>query len=313
MINRSIDEIKAQIDKIKSIDLELVDFNSILNEIIILMREYTCVQFPASNNEVFRVRINERGKTGEFELYTKVENLWVPKPEVMPKNKFGRANKPQNPVFYCSNSEETTISESPIQEGDWITVMHCQNKKEPTIMKTIGLGFSNEDRFKSKDGKEFINWGKHKQEKISSQYKEEYKNNKIVEENISKNSLIDKFLNEEFRRRVNSDSRNFEYKITAAVASLYLDNPVPNSQIHDGICYPSVYGQKSSPNWAFTVKAANEFYKPFYFETIEIGKIIKENNKTQYCGNSRFKSIEITLSGDIRWEKNKLFSEPKNE
>lgn len=284
---KSIEEISSQIEKIKKLDLEHADFGVVHNNVNDLMGEYTTVQFPAFNNTIYRVRPNLRNKSGQFELFEYVKNLWAPEPKDMSADKFGRANKPGCSVFYCSNNEKTAIFEATIQEGSWLTVMHCRNKKDLSILKSIGMGFRSESVFGSNDGRSTIKWGDYKRKKIREQYRNEYAKENLVEECCLKNSLIDDFLNKEFSKQVDIE-HDFEYKTTAAIAGLYLANPL--SENLDGIAYPSV--RTLAPNWVFTVEAANKFFSPFYFETYEVSKIMWEGNHIDIAANCKSKSSE---------------------
>ncbi|MFA5156841.1 MAG: hypothetical protein WC532_05565 [Candidatus Omnitrophota bacterium] len=295
---RSLTEISSQIDKIKKLDLKVVDFMEVHKEIRILMSEYTAVGFPALQNTIYRARPNDKDK-----LFETISDMWAPRPEKMPQNRFGRANKPRKPVFYCSNREETAISELLINEGDCVTIMRCCSRGDTSAMMNVGFGFRDEGKLQSKDGKTIINWGKYKEEKIRRLYSKQYSIDRIVQECLLKNKMIDGFLNQEFRKEINSDECNYEYKITAAIASLYLDNPLSHVRL-DAISYPSIRtGLSAGPNWAFTIESANKFYKPEHLETIEIDKIENKSESIKYSGNARFKSKEIKHSGQIIWEK----------
>ncbi|MFA5287560.1 MAG: hypothetical protein WC394_04765 [Candidatus Omnitrophota bacterium] len=296
---RNLDEIRLQIEKIRQIDLKVVDFLDIYKEVNVLLNGYTIVQFPGYQFIIYRARINESRK-----LFKAASDLWAPKSKEMSENRFGRANKPQDPVFYCSNNEEIAVSELPIKVGDWITIMRCCSRGDLFAMKSVGLGFKDEVVLKSKDGTNSLKWGDYKEEKIRKLYIKHHGNDTIAQECLLKNKLIDEFLNLEFRKEIHSNEYNYEYKITAAIASLYLDSNPLSSVRMDAISYPSIRDDQSAgPNWAFTIEAASKFYKCDSFETVEIGKIEKNGKSTNYYGNVRFKSDQISSSGDIIWDK----------
>lgn len=297
--NRTLKEIEQQIERIKSFNLEIETYENIFNEVNILMNEYVYVRFPAFQNTIYRLRINEKD-----DLYTSINDLWAPKAEEMDPNRYNRANTPQNPVFYCSNEVKTAISEISLNEGDCITVMECRAKENLLNLETAGLGFDENLPISSKDGKVSLVWGQWKEKNIRKRYMRKYSNDIDVEDCIVKNKLIDNFLNEEFRKKVESHS-NYKYKITAAIAALTLGiNSSPSSAKLDGISYPSMGPSFfAGYNWAFTTNAINKYYEAYAFETIQIGKIEELSNGISYKGNPLFKGVKEKFGSKIIWER----------
>lgn len=184
--------------------------------------------------------------------------------------------------------------------------MECRRNDNLPTINTVGLGFKKEAILKSKDGQTKLNWGKHKEEIIRKKYAQELNNDeKLIQECISKNNLIDDFLNEEFCKEIKGDQFNHEYKITAVIASLCLGITSLSDVKLDGMSYPSIKNKMlAGPNWALTVNIADKYYTPVSFETFEIGKIERHKDEIKHSCALIYKSNNVEEgSGKINWNK----------
>lgn len=251
----TIEDIKAKIQQIKNLDLEKVLFDDVFYLVRDLMLGYKSVAFPARNFKVYRARINK-----EVENFQKVSDLWYPPKDAV--KEFNRANNLRESIFYCSNNIGTSVLELRPSKGDIVSIIECQINTDKLAI--IGLGFPDKSIFKG-SGK-IINWAERRRSSIEKHLKNLQLEQPIIEEQIKKNELIDVFLNEEFRKIV--INRDFEYKISAAIATMFLNNP-KGSPVQ-GICYPSISTRYEGYNWAFVPKAVDAFFIPTRFLRIKI-------------------------------------------
>jgi hypothetical protein len=160
--------------------------------------------------------------------------------------------------------------------------MRCRRKER---IKTIAFGFPDNAVFIDGTGKK-IKWQNYKKKKLRD---------------LLQYNRIDRFLNEVYRDKddgINSQG-NDKYKVTAAIAKMYFDNPVNGSNKLECICYPSVSGLAGATNYAFPKKIADKVLEPDSFYVFEIcsgGKY----------GNFALKivcfSLNYTNNGKIEWE-----------
>jgi len=246
---------------------------------------YKCVLFPCNHKYVYRARKNEKAKN-QFTLFEHVKKMWCRKPKDVLD--FGRVHWPKYPVFYCSSSLKTAILEIKPDYHGLVTVMRCW-KKDSRRIETVAFGFPNDARFIDGKGK-IINWGEYKKVKIG-----------LSKDQAQKNNKIDGFLNKVYRdkdKNINSYGDD-KYKITAAIAKMYFDNPAKNSHKLDCICYPSVSGVKGATNYAFAKRVADTILEPDSFYVFEIWPG-KEFGK--FALKLIYFSMNHGINGKIKWE-----------
>lgn len=282
---------KKIVNNIKNLNLEMTSFNYVYKCVRDLMVGYSIIDFPGKPVCVYRARINIGGNK-----IRNIGELWYPPANLI--HDIGRANKKGESVFYCSNNVETAVLEKCPEKNDVVTVMECRIKNLKLVNKlnVVGLGFSDKAVFKSKD--KTIKWNEYKIKKITAYYANRLTQHEIGEQ-LKKNSLIDKFLNEEFRKTKIRGS--FDYKITASIARMFINNP-KGTTIH-AICYPSISKNYKDYNWVFTPEAADAFFVPTRFLEIKIAR--KEGN--------RYETVKLQHSGAIDKNRNIIWKSYRNK
>ena len=280
------EEIDQRIKGLRDLNLKNEMSKAIFEEVWDLMKiGYKCIHFPGYHKYVYRARKNEKTKN-KFTFFKHVKKIWCRNPEDVLD--FGRVHWPKHPVFYCSGSLKTAILEIKPDYHGLVTVMRCRRKNSHKI-ESVAFGFP--DRAKFIDGKgKIINLGEYKEVKIGLSKGQAQKNNKI-----------DRFLNEVYRDEdKNIDSYGDDkYKITAAIAKMYFDNPAKNSHKLDCICYPSVSEVKGATNYAFTKRVADTILEPDSFYVFEIcpGEKFGKFALKLICF-----SMNVDMTGKIAWE-----------
>ncbi len=79
-----------------------------------------------------RARIHNSKRT----LFPNISDVWYPPDEYV---NVGRANFPNNSVFYCSNDPGTTIFEVRPEKGDWLTSLEIEIKKDELDLLILGV------------------------------------------------------------------------------------------------------------------------------------------------------------------------------
>lgn len=88
-----------------------------------------------------RARIHSSKRT----LLPNISDVWYPPDEYVG---VGRANFPNNSVFYCSNDPGTTVFEIRPKKGDWLTSIEVEVKKDKLDMLLLGVNTETIDAFK---------------------------------------------------------------------------------------------------------------------------------------------------------------------
>lgn len=284
ILNVSVNEIKKKINLLRKIDLKVTSFEDVFNSVKDLMGGYKIVPFPGRREYVIRA-VND---PDELALRN-IKRLWYPPPDQ--RKFFGRAHKIGDAVFYCASSFKTSILEINIKEGDFVALLKCK-VKEFYAHGVIGVGLLEDSLFVSPD--RTIKWKDYRDNTIRKFFQYRIKNEKFLDDQITKNKLIDEYLSQKFCEPCLSG--DYEYKITAAVATLFLNNPVSPSPVL-AICYPSVKRDLKAVNWAFTTQAADQYLEPIQFVKFRKAKGL------QY--DPLYKSETTDDHGNIQWVQHK--------
>jgi hypothetical protein len=117
----SFDDIKAVFEHIESLDLRMTEVQYIIEKLrLTLMAHRISIQIESPGRTVFRIRVVK--SLGDC---NSTEDITYPKPNFVMN--FQRANRPNRPMFYCSNSVITPFFEVSLEVGSlvvlskWIT------------------------------------------------------------------------------------------------------------------------------------------------------------------------------------------------
>ncbi len=265
---------------LKEVSLKEVCFDYLCGELKTLMRNYPAPTIVLNSNNIYRARKNK-----PKELFLNVSDLLAPKSKDI-EDKYGRANQPGKPVLYASDGWKTTFSELGIAAGDWVTIMNCECKSiDLKKMIIVPFGIKSDDIIPI--GKTHENWGASRLREVCKQY---------PKLNLQAYTLVNDFLNEQFcKYPVNN---NWEYKITAGVASMYINNTCEDSDSIDAICYPNAYREL---NFAFNTESFKKFYNPVSFEVFEILELKRDLLKISVRCSLKKRSECFTENGNIIW------------
>lgn len=180
--------------------------------------------------------------------------------------KFGRLNRVNQSIFYCSADPNTATLELRPNVGDIISILKCESKRQLHVMQ-LGmkeLDVASESNF----------FGPFKSRLRSKD-----------------NQLIHQFLVEEFTKKVD-EGCEFEYKSTIAIGEIFSKS----KRIH-GLWYPSIAIGKGS-NLGLKPGAVDKFYKPTECWAIRVEKEIAPLKYEVLCIN---KAKRIKGNGRIIW------------
>lgn len=274
-------EIKEEIEEIRNLDLAKIPFEEVFEKIRRLMiNGYEIRSFPGRHNFVYRAR-----KTSE--RINNLSQIWALDPAKVVL--YGRANWLGFSVFYCADSCEVAIEEIHPKVGDLITVIKCRNINAKN-MSAISFGFHDNSRLIFSNGNS-INLLEHREAALD-----------MDEDSLEKNKIIDLFFNSIFRDndKLVCSYGDYRYKITAALAKMYLDNPNSDSSRLDCICYPSVSSKNNATNYAIINDYACEYLTPDSFWRFEIRDEILNNPSALRLINS---AREVDTDKTILWDK----------
>lgn len=283
MIN--VDEVKKKINEIKCINYRETEFDTVFEKIQELMKGYKTIPFTGFHQYIYRARRNKKNKE-DLEIYNNVSELWRRDNGCI--REFGRANWPGYSVFYGSDNLKVAIWEKNPKLGDWFTVMRCRNLGFSQV-SLVGFGFSDEAIFIDRSGRK-ITWGEFRANKLN-----------LSKEDGEINGLVNNFLNDVFRDKEKNIQKwdDDRYKITAAIAKIWLDNPLKESKKLDGICYPTIKENLYFSNYAFSKESADKFLEGDSFFLFEICK-------GEPYGRFALKLVDyamgIEADGRIQWQ-----------
>ncbi len=162
-----------------------------------------------------------RARKEEGERFDKKSELWVPNKRYV--TKYGRANRPNNPVFYLGKDGRTALFESQLLTGDLVEVAEIQVKDgEKLACMHIGMY----ERFHDI------------QEHVFNAMKDSLMKGGLTDRGWNNLKYLDKLMCAEFLKDVNSNKTD-DYIVSALVAEYLLSYDKV-----DALIYPS----KKSPN-----------------------------------------------------------------
>lgn len=212
-----IDEIRRAIKAFRDVELQSADIEQLrLMLPPILDGHLKRVSYVQPGQYLFRARELEEKPTNTRELRQ-------PPKECVCMN---RANRDNNPIFYCCASDSTALIEIHAKPGMTIALSRWQTIK-PLSVNNVGY---------TKDVFEKLNANR-----PTPSYGE------IGVPLTEANMIVDRFLNDEFTEYVPRDKKlRYLYKRTVAIAERMFSD-----EIFDGLVYPSIAHKANGDNFAF--------------------------------------------------------------
>lgn len=244
----STDAVK-RVDLLKAIDLSTISDSELATKINSFFKiiPFTSGTIPAGS-ELFRARVNSKEK--HFDL---VSDIYAPPSHLI--KKYGRANKPNERVFYCASNfklaaievlQDLKNSPNPANEVAFLTVGIWKTKVD------LHIGSIYDDP---------------KVHKLRSDIYESFQENQkiLFNGNVSNdtaiaNSILLQYFAEEFTKsKIRGD---YDYKVSNYyISSLRKANdfisPKYSSEKFDGVNYPSVAMKYKGDNQAIFIESAD--------------------------------------------------------
>jgi len=275
------EKVQAAIEKIEAIDFnQSIAYDSVIDAIKSIGEIPRFHYLVNSNEVVYRSRPND-----EKDYYDKISEISYPPAEKV--TKFKRANKLEQPVFYCSDKRPTSYAEllyelaESVQEGDTLSI--TLSLWQLAIDLEVVLIINPTDT-------------------LQTEYSLKHKNAvegllKDLDEDTKTGTIL---LYEYFGKRFAEDARNNTsvYIITSAFA-----NTIISDDVH-GIMYPSVPLLEKGFNIAFSTKDVDD--SKIRLLMVERDTFTVTNTEDD---NPNFKQLSDTEHGIIDWENKKILWE----
>ena len=227
-----------------------------------------------------------------------LENIWyAPEDKVWGYHRVGRPNQP---VFYCSDSSQVTLSEIRPKVGDLIVLSEWENTSL-LLMTNTGFSQKQQEIWKGEGGTERPLWAR-------ASLPEEFK---LSHEEEEVNNIIVDYFSEMFSKDVAED-KNHLYKVSAAIAELLGFNFKGEEKFErikkdlhkgtgasfDGILFPTIIRKGIADNFAIRKHSVDTKLRFLCADQIRITAI--EN------GNISYEEINYANSADehnnIEWK-----------
>jgi hypothetical protein len=238
---KTLDEISKEIDGFKNLDLKNLTIDEIKTEIHNVILGHLRITYLVNPQGLIRGRKNINRK-----LFFNKKDLWYPNWDEIPEEKYclNRCSDAGEKMLYTAIETDTTICELQLKKGEIFTIAHFFPNKEKLNAKVQVIGIrelsSAQAKFKKLFNDHYL--------KLKKDAPTEYE----------KNILVDDFLSQNFRIKVDSNE-TWKYKLTIAISQILLSN---SDTV--GLIYPSI-----SRNG----KEANIIFKPdFVDKNLRIGQ-----------------------------------------
>jgi hypothetical protein len=285
------DDVIKFINEISNINLNEISYEELEARIHSNFRyiPITDCFIPAETN-LFRARVNQNNVP-----YSLVKDIYLPPKKLI--DKYGRANRPGQQIFYCASNyklasfeviQDLKNSFSPAMEVAYLTVGIWKTKSKLHLANIIDSPFLHQLRDDIK---------KH-YKKIQSMLN----NGNLSKELVDSNNLISQFFSDEFTKE--EIKSHLDYKISALYAnSIIAMNKIIakeySKEKFDGINYPSVAMKYKGDNQAIFPNSAQS-------------KLELTNSIQVLCGNLNFEKGDFTggiiheaesiENGNIKWK-----------
>jgi RES domain len=277
----SVRELRKRIGALRRIDLERADVD-FLKKLIAPVTHWYLHPAPVIGigERVFRA-VSWEGRP-----LNKRHLSYAPPHKI---SSYQRANRPNDPMFYCSVGCSATIMELAPKNRTRLAISTWRAIKQ---MYVASIGYS-EKNFKRQESQRWPQvwwtaWRKGDPEAALSRA----------------NQLVHEFLSEEFTKQV-SDGCEWQYKLSVAMAEGFL-NALPTKQEGltglqvSGLLYPSVATQANDDNLVLKRAAADECLEFVSVQYIEV--TVKAGTPVEYEMKGLDYADSISATGDIEWK-----------
>lgn len=233
-------QIVERIRAIDELDRRNASFALIQQHIDAVFPGYCCLTRVVDCKQAWRARKN----IGSV-LFTHVDELWYPKPELV--KDYGRMNQPKKPVFYISASHQTAVLEVRAAPGDLVTVLEIGLKSEASLPHVMEIGVAEKA-------------SQHSLPTTVNLLENTPEGRSFLCGDAAKNLLIRSFLAREVTKIVDP-ADTYIFKVSAAIC-----DRLASSDRIDGVEYPSIAGDgtasKGGANLAVKPVSADRLFKP---------------------------------------------------
>lgn len=213
---KSQEEIRRLIRELRGLDKQAVGMEDLKRLVGLLIGFYAyCPPVIDQNQYVYRAVMVDGPKPNRVERLS-----YPPYPPRCKLTSDGRANRADTRLFYCCPSEACTLREIGAEMGSSVVVGKWQFRGAPQLHV---LGFTEKALIELGSRRDCPDF------------------NKVIEADRFSRSYLDRrdeiheFLAEAFTVRIKKGVNDYDYKLTIALAEIYLGSPA-----FDGIWYPSV-------------------------------------------------------------------------
>jgi RES domain len=251
---------RAAIARIRALNLQVASMEEI-RELLNVSLKGCLADAPSYDpgKRLFRARICDRPRA--------VSELWHPPADCV---KLGRANRPNNPVFYSALAKETAVFEVQPAVGDTLGVASWITTKT-LLANHVGYTpqvFSDLRSLRKHDDQFFFS-------QIGSEINQE----------------LCQFLAETFTQIV-KPGEEYRYKFSATIAELLFSDAM-----FDALMYPTVQMRANSDNFAIKPAFADSSLR---FERIEFMRV-ERRIESGYEVRLLYTTEECDADGHIRW------------
>jgi hypothetical protein len=285
---KALDELNAGIDQkklkklvrhLKGLDLRYTGFEYLKSQLMPLMNGYFIGSLATNIEEPIYRAVSWSTKPNN------IKQLTYPPADIA---KLGRANNPENPMFYGSAGCHSTTMELAPNQGDHLAISKWRTKDN---LHLVCAGYT-KDAFKGKSGMnrfEQLPWVKqHAADPLS---------------NKQGNQFVHNFLAREFTKRVQL-GKEWQYKISAAISELILNaksfgiNGAPAIDLA-GILYPSTPNEANADNVALKCHIADKYLE---FVSVQYIEVTKKTDIPEYTMLGLDFADSLSDTGDIQWK-----------
>ncbi|MCK5272437.1 MAG: hypothetical protein KAJ52_07660 [Sedimentisphaerales bacterium] len=261
----SINEIQETIGELKKLDLQSADVNSLKRHISAI-----CIGYMLQTPIIQAGRKLYRGIPWQEKPH-EISRLSYPPEERV--DKFHRAGRPNEPLFYCSTAREAVFYELGVHTEDRLVVSEWETTDS---LLANNVGYAPDTIKKLGSNRTMPTWS----------------NNERPEGIEQNNLLVQQFLADEFTKIVPSGQEH-EYKLSVAIAEHHF-----GPDMFDGLLYPAIAVRGNADNLAIKPMAVDE---KLVLKKVEYIQVTDDSNGSYKITMLDFAN-SFTEDGRIEWK-----------
>ncbi|MEQ9378316.1 MAG: RES domain-containing protein [Imperialibacter sp.] len=274
---------KIDLEKMSDIDLEktfLTYFNTI---------PYNNQSFFPKGEELYRARIDDGEKP-----FSKIKDIFVREENEIIG--YGRANRPREQIFYCSDNMDVSLFETLqylSKENFWY-----KRQKGKMVQVTVGVWRINEPIRLASIFHGGDLWSRRPDLKdFHTHHRKVFSKYKATKKMLDYEEALCEFFSSQFTKQVDFD---WEYKLSALYSYLVKHAKVSNDRyVFDGIIYPSNATHLFGDNLAIYKRAFNE--KKIELVRVESVMCVTFPDQINFY---KMNASENIKEGEIYWDPN---------